>query len=272
MRYTGIQPHYFPRLHYIARLLNTDIFVLRDEVQYVKKHKFPDGKNGSSYQSHAPIATNDGVFLLNVPVKKGKRPIRESEISYNYPWIKIHLETIKQHYIKSPQFDVLFPFVTLLLERKYATLADLNIATLMWALSILLEISDMPDPFYNIDTFTATLTNINHPFRIKKIMKGSAIPVLNNPIGTMTASEKILAVCKELGITEDYCGGTAIVAYFDQELFQSHGMRITVQDWTCAPYQQPYIRKTGFLANMSVLDLLMNVPPAQARKVVSSTD
>ena len=85
MRYSGIQPQYFPRLHYFARILNADIFVSRDDAQFLRKHKYPDGKTDKSYQAHTPIKTPSGIYLLNVPTKhEGFIPIYKTAISYNF--------------------------------------------------------------------------------------------------------------------------------------------------------------------------------------------
>lgn len=271
MRYTGIQPHYFPRLHYIARLLNTDIFVLRDEVQYVKKHKYPDGKNGPSYQSHTPIATSDGEYLLSVPTKKGMSRIIETKVTYDHPWMESHLLTIHHQYAKSPFFDNVYPEINILLQEQYESLADLNIATLVWALSYLLDLKGIDIGATDTALLTRKLSEIPHPYRIKKILRGSHIPVLSTA-STLTASEKILGVCKELGITEDYCGGTAVAAYFDQKLFEKNGITVTVQNWKCAPYTQPFGRRVGFLPNMSILDLLMNMSPKRALEILTTEE
>lgn len=271
MRYTGIQPHYFPRLHYFARLLNTDIFVIRDEVQYVKKHKYPDGKNGPSYQSHTPIATSDGEYLLNVPTKKGMCRIVETKVTYDHPWMESHLLTIHHQYKKSPFFDDIYPELNILLQKQYDNLADLNIATLVWALSYILEVKGIDIGSSDTAELTEALAHISHPFRIKKILRGSHIPSLANT-STLSASEKILAVCKELGVTEDYCGGTAVAAYFDLELLRKNGIKVTVQNWECKPYPQSFRKRIGFLPNMSILDLLMNTSPKHALEILTTEE
>jgi hypothetical protein len=88
MRLSDIQPQYFPRLHFFARMLASDVFVFRDDVQFVRNHKYPDGSRGPSYQVHTPIRIPDGASLLTVSVKKGSLlPIGRAEVSYEQKWV-----------------------------------------------------------------------------------------------------------------------------------------------------------------------------------------
>lgn len=273
MRYTGIQPQYFPRLHYIARLLNTDIFLIRDDVQFVGRHDYPDGKRGPSYQAHTPIATASGRYLLNVPIQHGGfQLLYKTPISYQHAWVRSHIETIKLNYKKAAYASSIIPQVETLLNNKYPSIAELNIASLLWALSIILDIESFAVGSFDTDAFTGLLKQQAHGFRLKRIERGINIPVLTHEGTSMSASEKILAACKALGVTEDYCGGTAVAAYFDQELMNKNGISVKVQNWTCSAYSQTYDRKIGFLPNLSIIDVLMNVSPAEARTILSSRE
>src|SRR5437870_9002763 len=133
MRYTGIQPQYFPRLHYFARILNTDTFIIRDEVQFVRNLKYPDGKRGPSYQADSPIKLSPGVYLLKIPFKHaGRQAIVETEVSYMENWPHSHVSTIQSGYSKTLNFDKVWPEIKLILEREYPNIAQLNTVTVVW--------------------------------------------------------------------------------------------------------------------------------------------
>lgn len=266
MRYSGIQPQYFPRLHYFARALNTDIFVLRDDVQFVLRHKYPDGKNGPSYQAHSPIKTSSDLFLLDIPIKhNGLKPICKTLISYNHNWVHKHLKTIRTNYAKSENFPKLFPGIEQILKNNYETLSQLNIQTFLWGINILLE---NPLTLYRL-----SVNNINQvlkqdkKFRLKKILLASKIKQLQN--NTLSANEKILTIIKSIKADEDYTGGTAFKAYMDEELFNKHNIKVLVQDWKCQKYTQVFDKKLGFIPNLSIIDLLMNTPLKQAVGIIN---
>lgn len=267
MRYTGIQPHYFPRLHYFARILNTDLFMVRDDVQFVKKHKYPNGKNDKSYQADTPVKARVGRQFLTVPVKHAVfGPIKKTEISYDTEWPEDHLKTLEFLYRKSPHYDELFIDLGHILEQDYANLADLNMSTIYWALLRLLGERQITKEKLTLGSVNRLLAT-KKIFRMQQIKFASESPTLMAQ-PSLGANEKILCLCRENGITQDYCGGTAVAAYMDQPLFKKNGINIVVQDWHCREYPQRFTRELGFFPNLSIIDLLMNVSVEEARKIL----
>jgi hypothetical protein len=268
IRYTGIQPQYFPRLHYFARILSTDVFVIRDDCQYVNSHKYPDGSRGKSYQSHSPIKQSQGAFLLTVPVvHDGLESISETRIQTNIQWEVKHLKSIQTGYGRSQWFKQMHDDISLILKERYENLADLNIATICWGvLKILGERVSLEK--LNIE-YVNSLLKEQTKVRLKEIKKGSESQSLKNS-KELTANGKILALIKEIGANEDYSGGTAVAAYVNKDVFEKNGISIAVQDWKCREYPQQYTAKTGFIPNLSIIDLLMNVSSSEALSILTS--
>ena len=161
MRVCIYQPQYLPRLHYINRILDSDVFIFLDSAQYTKVlvHLTQGRTKHKSYQSHSPIKTAQGEFLLSVPVKhQSFLPINETTIDYEQDWINKHLTTIQQSYQKAPFFGEIYPQIEKLLMKKYANLAELNIATTLWAIWALLGYDPTPEKLSE-----------NKELRIKKI-------------------------------------------------------------------------------------------------------
>ena len=267
MRYTGIQPHYFPRLHYFARIVATDTFVIRDDVQFVRKHKYPDGKTGKSYQAHTPIKHALGIHLLMIPIQhNGKKPINKTEIQYSFEWIEDHLKTIENFYRRAPNFSKIFPEIQVILKEKYKTVAELNITTILWGLLKLAGLKKVSVDMLSID-FVLQKIKKQNIFRLQSIKKASESKSLAK-FKNANPNEKIIALIKEAGADEDYCGGTGMAAYMDRSLFEQHGIKITVQDWKCKEYPQLYKKQQGFIPNLSIIDLLMNVSTKQAIAII----
>ena len=267
MRYTGIQPQYFPRLHYFARILCADIFMIRDDAQFLRKHVYPDGKIGKSYQAHTPIKQSFGAQYLHIPAQHdGFKPMFLTKISYQQDWINAHIKTLQMSYGKARHYKQHISEIQNLLTRKYITIAELNTATILWGILHLLN--------EKITKEKLTLTYVNRrlkkatKIRLKEIKLASQTKVGTDP--SIKKNEKIIALCKEVGATEDHCGQTAIDAYMDKKLYKKNGIKITIQDWKCKEYPQLFIKQQSFIPNLSIIDLLMNVSSDEARAILTT--
>lgn len=83
------QPHYFPRLHYLARAQQTDVFVIYDDIEFSRR----------SRQHRAPIDHFDKDWLT-IPVRHTSPDVRidEARIDMSTPWPVEHLETLRGKY------------------------------------------------------------------------------------------------------------------------------------------------------------------------------
>ncbi len=268
MRITFYQPQYWPRLHYFARALNSDVFVLSDSAQYTKKLVFqlPDGpKRSSSHQVHAPIKLAIGSHNLSVPVVNELSPISATQVGYQVDWVTTHLNSLSSAYGKAKYFPDFFPIVEKFLKTHPASLADLNCGTIDLAINYLLGIkTDWKSP---TESITSENLKKADKFRLKLLMRDSDTGI-KKPEGKNTANEWMVEICQKFGATEYFCGGTAHEAYMKPEVFEAAGVSISVQDWKCLPYTQRFTKEVGFLPNLSILDLLFNVGPEEAAAIL----
>lgn len=259
MRLSDIQPQYFPRLHYFARMLSSDVFVLRDDVQFVRNHKYPDGKRGVSYQAHTLLKARDGAQLLAASIKKGSlAPIKETALDYVQPWTRKHLNVMTNNYSRALNAKRLIPEIEMLLNLRFDTVAQLNIATTCWALNRILGMDEVTPESLSIDYVNHVLRE-HRSTRLSHISLGS-IELANAAGESNTASERIATLCRMFGTKEYLAGGTAFRSYLETSVFENNGIKVVLQDWICPLYPQQY-EKCGFIANLSIVDLLMNVPP-----------
>lgn len=267
MRYTGIQPQYFPRLHYFARILNTDVFCVRDDCQYVDAHTYPDGSRGKSYQSHSPIRSDTGVYLLTIPIRHmGRLPISKTKIQYNMPWSSQHARTIQNCYSKTPNVREVTSEIDEVLRIKHDSLAELNLTTIFWGILKLLG-ENIKLENLNLDYVSEKLLE-RKDVRLKKIILGSSLDFLTSD-SKLSPNEKIIKICQHVGATEDYCGGTAMNAYMNVDLFKKNGILPIVQDWKCPEYPQKFSDRNPFIPNLSIIDLFMSVSAQRAREILA---
>lgn len=271
-RLSGYQPQYFPRLHYFARMLNSDIFTVSDNVQFVKNHLYPgeDGGQwrGKSYQADTPIKQSDGLHYLTVPIKhegRGLKSMRETKVAYDRDWVENHLRTLAVSYARAKNFRQVFPQLQALLGTSYANIVDLNLATLLWGLSWILGYRDQALEVTDVSAGNRLLAR-PHPFRLRHLVLKSAVDIFSSQ-QAMDATDAILQRCKNMGIAEYYVGGTAHQAYIDDERFRQAGVRLVEQDWVGKRYEQQF-PKVGFVPNLSILDLVFNEDVDQMQRIL----
>lgn len=260
MRLSGYQPQYFPRLHYFARALDSDIFEISDYLQFVRKHAYqlPDGsgKRGKSYQAHTPIKLHQGTTYLSIPTKqKGLFPINQIEIDYHQNWVSKHVKSIETGYSRAKNFKKIFPEVESILETKYKNLAQLNVLTILWGVATILGEKNVRLENLSVDKINRQLKQ-KHPFRLKKIVLMSETDI-TPPSKEKGANDWIIELCQKFGVNEYYYGGTAASAYMDFTRFKQAKIKLIEQDWKGLQYSQQ-LPKLGFIPNLSIIDLLIN--------------
>ncbi len=267
MRIAIYQPRYFPQLHYFNRMFSSDIFVILESAQYTKSlvQSTDKGKERkTSYQAATPIKSPQGLILLGIPIRHfGYQSINQAQISYVEPWPNKHLVQIKLAYQKSPYFSKFFPQIQKLLSVQYDNLASLNKKTIFWGIASLLE-CDLPVAEITEDQIQTCLKEMN--IRLQQVISDPNIDV-PRPEGRQKGTEWTTEICKKLQATEYLHGETAQTAYMESDYYKKNGITPVLQKWLCREYPQQYDRH-GFLENLSVLDLLFNVSPKEARSIL----
>lgn len=239
--------------------------MVRDDAQFVRKHKYPDGRIDKSYQADTPIKQAFGRQLLHVPtVHEGYKALTDTKIAKN-KWVESHIKTLKIAYSRAKNFTRVNFLVEEILHQDYRSLAHLNLSTILSSVMYLLSTK------IGLDNFSLVkinqLLSQQNKIRLKKIILASEIIPFKKLVN-LSANEKIIALCQKVGANEDYCGGTGNTAYVDHDLFKQNNIEITVQDWKCKEYKQLFNKHEKFIPNLSIIDLLMNVDTNQALAIL----
>ncbi len=212
------QPNYIPWIGYFHKILASDLFVLIDQVQFVKGHvcnrnKIRD-KNGREITLTVPVRMSKGAY----------QSFNEIEIDYDQKWQKSHLNLIKNAYLKADFFEEYFELFSEIINVKYSNLAELNI---------------------KIIKFVCDELQIKTP-----LITASEIPV---DFGRK--NEMNLGIVKHFGGTVYLSGCGGARQYNDERLFADNGVKIEYQQFVHPVYKQI---GEEFIPNLSVLDLLFN--------------
>lgn len=183
------QPHFLPWIGYINKIMNSEVFVVLDTVQYRKNY----------YQNRVLIKNHDGTpFWLSVPVKRAhlETPICEIVIS-GKEWKKKATKTIESIYSKTPFFHELYPSLYEIIMCDFNKLSHLNIALLKW----LMEKLDIK-----------TKIHIASDLGIHS----------NNP------NDRLIKICKHFNAS-CYIAGKGGRNYLDERLFNGNGIKVIYQ-------------------------------------------
>jgi len=222
------QPNFMPWLGYFDRMIQADLFVLLDHVQFERRN----------YQNRCMIRLEDDTKWLTVPVVQlsqkekiiDKRVDNPEDLSGGRWWGPNHFQTLRYAYRKSPYFALYAPKLREILHARWDKLVDLNVATL---------------------EFVREALAIETP-----LVKSSTLAC------EVQKSALLLDVCQRVGASAFLGGMGGSREYLDKEAFAAARMGVVWQQFAHPVYPQP--GTAPFMKGLSVLDLLFNCGPASA--------
>ena len=221
------QPLYFPWLGYLDRMARSDLFVVLDHVQFERRN----------YQNRASILLEGQPRWLTVPVVQlsQKERIIEKQVDNtaegSRQWGPNHFKTLKYAYRKAPHFERYAPRLRDILEARWESLLELDLATM---------------------EFLREAFEIRTPLRLSSQMQ---------PEGAR--SELLLNICLAVGPGSTFLGGMGGSRhYLDREAFAREKVGVQWQEFEHPAY--PQCGATTFTPGQTALDALFNVGPAAA--------
>lgn len=116
---------YFPPIAWIAAAQRYDTLLIEAKETYPKQ----------TYRNRTEIMTAGGVRALTVPVVRNNHSRTEEVlIDYRDRWNIIHMRTLTAAYSASPYFQYYSDDIEQLLNTRYTTLLELDVATIKWLL------------------------------------------------------------------------------------------------------------------------------------------
>ena len=193
------KPAYLPWLGYFDKIINSDIFIYFNSVQFEK----------NSFINRNKIKTPNGESWLTIPVKTKdykEKNISQLEIDYSRNWINSHLKTIESCYKKSVNYNKVFEVYKLSLEKEHVLLSDLCYEQLLCFLE-LLNVKD------------------------KIIIKSSSLNLQEKK------SDLVLEICKHFK-ANTYLSGKFGSDYLLTDTFTENNIEIKFQDFISPTYNQ----------------------------------
>ncbi len=229
MRCTILQPTYLPWVGYFEMISATDVFVIYDHVQFVRK----------SWQQRNKIKTANGITVLSVPVQHDKQTARICDIKISYDngnQLHKHWKSIEVSYKKSKYFKLYESIFREIYFQEHVYIKDLNVS-LIKAICGILEIKN-------------------------KIIYSSDLNITN---GENDKSKDVADLCKAIGANYIYDAKGA-ESFLNKEVLAKHGVEIQFQEYEHPSYSQLW---GNFQPYMSTIDLLFNEGPASMEIIKS---
>lgn len=207
------QPDYLPYLGFFQRLLNADLYISLDHVQFVHSNR--------SWTHRDKIKTPQGAKWVTVAVKKAPRdtPINQIELA-DTGWRDENLNLFEQNYRKSAYFAEVMPHIHLLYSMQCELLCEFNIASI----EMLMDLLDVRVPWI----FSSELD----PQGVKNEL---LVDLLLKSHGT------------------NYLSGVGAKNYFDPEPFACAGIEVEWQKFEHPTYHQCHGQFEPFLSSIDLL-------------------
>lgn len=208
------QPDFLPYLGFFDRLIKADIYVVFDNVQYVRSSR--------GWTSRDKIKTKKGEKWISVSTQKAPRDtaINKILISEDTEWRKNNLNLIHENYKDSSYYNEIMPYIINLYAYDCERLMDFN----MQSIKMLMELFDI-----SIDIIYASDL---HP-------EGKS-------------NELIVDIMKRLGCTK-YLSGVGARDYYVPEIYEKAGIEVIWQDFVHPVYKQQYDEFIPYLSSIDLL-------------------
>ncbi len=220
MRFSYSQPYFIPFPGFFLRAKACDTFVLLDRVQFPR---------GFTWLRRNRLKGKDGVLWLTVPIKRkgmGLAPIDQVKIFYGENWMRKHLLSIRHSYLHSPYFELIYPKLEEVYNKKPERLLEFNL--------LLIQL---------IREELGTENNF----------------VLQSEIGATGKREGlILNIAEKLGAEEVLLPAQAR-SHLKLEELKKNGLKPVIFNYKPAVYPQLWGK---FIKDLSTLDILFNLGPA----------
>lgn len=108
MKLAIMQPYFLPYIGYFQLINAVDTFVLLDDVNYINK----------GWINRNQLLLNGKAHLFTLPLQKASQNklINQLELSNETKWKDKLLKTIETAYKKAPQFHLVFPLISQILQ------------------------------------------------------------------------------------------------------------------------------------------------------------
>ena len=215
------QPNFFPWLGYFEKISRADRFIFLDDVQ------FPKSGAGVNSNRVKMLVSGEARWITASIARnfEGNRRINQVEFNASEYWREKMIKSLETNYKKAQYFDEVFSFLQTLIDNPESNVSKYNC-------NAILSISEK----LGIQT--------------NRFCWSSELPHVGN------SNDLLVSLTKLVGGTA-YLTGKGAVAYLDEAIYETAGVRLIHQDFVHPEYSQH--NTVSFIAGLSIVDALMNI-------------
>lgn len=209
------QPDFMPYLGFFHRLLRADLYIVLDNVQYVRGSR--------TMTSRDKIKTARGEQWINVSIQKPPYKIKINEIylSKDNDWRERGLNLIKENYRKAKYFEEIYPEIELLYAYQCEKMIDFNMKSIIMLMKMF------------------AIESIEIKYASEWKVKGK-----NN--------ELMINLVKAAG-SHRYLSGIGARDYYVPELYKEAGIEVVWQQFEHPVYPQQFEGFIPYLSSIDLL-------------------
>ena len=217
-----MQPYFFPYMGYWQLMALTDIYVIYDDVSYIK----------GGWINRNRILGPNGPIFINVPCKNAgsSRKICEVGTDISPRYLRKMENKLTFAYRRAPYFEDVYPFIFGLMSFKSDSLAD-----------------------YLANSIEKTALRLGIGTTFIRSSKTSLAPELRGQM-------RVIGICRQLG-ADAYLNAIGGVKLYSCEEFEKAGISLMFVKAGDIRYPQTFSRTAAagmFCPNLSIIDVLMN--------------
>ncbi len=213
-----MQPYLFPYIGYWQLINAVDIFVVLDDVSYIKK----------GYINRNSILINGNAHLFTIPLCKASQNKLIMDTKLNFPDKEKDklIATLEYAYKKAPYFSTIMPIIHEIIYNQCEDLTEY----------ICKSIKDISD-YLGFSTMLLKSSEIEKESGVK-------------------AQDRIITICRKLNADEyiNPCGGRKL---YSQEIFENYGIKLLFLHPQMQNIVYSQFKGHQFVEALSILDILM---------------
>lgn len=208
------QPDFMPYLGFFHRFLQSDLYVVLDNVQFVGSSR--------SWHRRDKIKTQNGWQWVTVSVEKTARDtkIKDVYLSKSDDWKVKNLNLIMENYKNALYFNEIFPYIKKMYDFQCEKMIDFN----MKSIEMLMNLFDI---------------HIEMCFASKLDAKGKS-------------NELLVDILKKVD-GKIYLSGTGAKDYYNPEPFEKNNIKVIWQEFNHPTYAQQYEGFIPYLSSVDLL-------------------
>jgi len=212
------QPTFLPWLGFLHKLIQSDVFVVLDDVQIQK--------TGSSWVNRTQILAAGKPRWLTIPINRvnGVQQIRLTSIPEGADWCKRHRNLLHEAYRQAPYYKALSDFLDELYENAGNSLLEFNLSAIR-AILDLLGLSDA-----------------------RKLVMASSLAV------DLQGTNRLIELVKRVG-GDSYLCGSGSAGYLEPRVFEEESVKLVWQKF--AEVNRNQLGTSTFINGLSIIDSLM---------------